>query len=98
MRQASCVHLPCWTSVRMPCLSAPDVSKPAPAVPHAERVLTRAGHLRKRLGGTGDAFSFGSKPKGMHRRTYERLVEEIENLTRVLRRASCTVQISRIRK
>ena len=32
------------------------------------------------MGGTGDAFSFGDKPKGMHRRTYDRLVEEIENL------------------
>jgi hypothetical protein len=48
---------------------------------HPHRVLRRAGRLRKRLRGTGDAFSFGSKPQGMHRRTYERLVERIEKIS-----------------
>src|ERR1700719_3833263 len=46
----------------------------------AERFLSKAYRLRKRLGGTGDAFSFGSKPKGMHQRTYKRLIVELENL------------------
>src|SRR5260370_28358055 len=46
----------------------------------AARFLSKAIRLSKRLEGTGDAFSFGSKPKGMHQRTYKRLIVELENL------------------
>jgi hypothetical protein len=38
------------------------------------RFLSKAYRLRDRLGGSGEAFSFGSKPKGMHQRTYKRLL------------------------
>jgi hypothetical protein len=62
----------------MPCLSSPEVSSQRERL--AERFLSKAFRLRKRLGGTGDAFSFGSKPKGMHQRTYKRLIVELQNL------------------
>jgi len=38
--------------------------------------LSRALRIRQRLGGTGWAWDHGPRPKGMHRRTYERLVSE----------------------
>jgi hypothetical protein len=47
---------------------------------HLERLLAKAARLGRRLGGTGDVFDFGGKPKGMHLRTYERLVAQLENL------------------
>ena len=36
---------------------------------YGPRILTRGRRLADRLGGQGDAFSFGPRPKGMHRRT-----------------------------
>jgi hypothetical protein len=47
---------------------------------HVARVLRKASSLRNRLRGTGDAFSFGSKPKGMHWRTYKRVTNELREL------------------
>jgi hypothetical protein len=47
---------------------------------HGARVLRKADRLRDRLGGTGGAFTYGPKPKGMHGRTYRRLVDELQNL------------------
>jgi hypothetical protein len=44
------------------------------------RVLSKAYRLRDRLGGIGEAFSFGSKPKGIHHRTYKRLIMKLEDL------------------
>ena len=43
-----------------------------------ERNRRRAAGLRRRLGYTPGAFSVPSKPPGMHRRTYERIVAEID--------------------
>jgi hypothetical protein len=45
-------------------------------------ILNRAALIRNRLQGRGSAFSYGTKPKGMHRRTYQRLVGELEHLRR----------------
>jgi hypothetical protein len=45
-------------------------------------ILNRAILIRNRLQGRGSAFSYGAKPKGMHRRTYQRLVGELERLRR----------------
>jgi hypothetical protein len=47
---------------------------------HAARVLRKAGRLTNGLQATGDAFSFESKPKGMHWRTYNRLTNELGDL------------------
>lgn len=47
---------------------------------YGDRVLARSVRISRRLGGTTDAFSFASKPKGMHSRTYERLLEELRDL------------------
>lgn len=48
---------------------------------HGMRLLAKAIRLRKRFGGTRDAWSFRSKPKGMHRRTYKRLIAKLGDLT-----------------
>ena len=46
-----------------------------------DRALRRANKLRQRLGGEpGMAYLIASRPKGMHRRTYDRMVGEIERL------------------
>jgi hypothetical protein len=46
----------------------------------AGRALTRAIRISQRLGGRRYAFSYGPKPKGMHGRTYRRLIEQLQNL------------------
>jgi hypothetical protein len=42
--------------------------------------LTRAIRISDRLGVSGNAFSYGPRPKGMHEPTYRRLVKELQNL------------------
>jgi hypothetical protein len=48
----------------------------------ADLTLARGLRIRKRLKGTGSAFGYGARPKGMHHRTYERLVREQVRLKR----------------
>lgn len=42
-----------------------------------DRVQTRANKIRKRLGGSPGVEMIPRRPKGMHRRTYERYCEEL---------------------
>ncbi len=46
----------------------------------ADRALSRAVKISRRLGGKADAFSYGPKPKGMQERTYHRLISELSDL------------------
>lgn len=50
---------------------------------HHDRLFERACRLRRRLGGReGMDELLPSRPKGMHRRTYEAVIQEIEELER----------------
>jgi hypothetical protein len=48
------------------------------------RGLAKAARIKQRLGGTGEyGERIPERPKGMHRRTYERLVEQVEEAERL---------------
>ncbi len=42
------------------------------------RMLTKAQDIHRKLGGTGCTMDFVSKPKGMHRKTYNRLKHKMD--------------------
>ena len=61
------------------CLSVPYGSQLQQPI---DRLFSRAGAIRQRLGWqSGIAYGNGSKPKGMHSKTFDRLVNEHDRLT-----------------
>ena len=79
----------CWRRVTSLWADAPElvcrgcagVRYPSKSLLTHERKLQRAQEIRQRLGGSMTALSeFGPRPRGMHRRTYARLIAEAEEL------------------
>ena len=61
------------------CINAPYGSQLQQPI---DRIFSRADAIRQRLGWqSGIAYGNGSKPKGMHSKTFERLVNEHDRLT-----------------
>jgi hypothetical protein len=62
------------------CRSCYDLSYGSQRERAMDRALRRANNIRMKLGGEpGMASSFSDKPKGMHWRTYRRLMQEAAN-------------------
>ena len=62
---------------RFRCRACHDLAYSSTREGEADRHRRRADELRRRIGCKPGIFSVPRKPKGMHRRTYERLVAEI---------------------
>jgi hypothetical protein len=62
-----------------------------------DRSLSRAFALRSKIGGTGGIGDYIAKPKGMHRRTFERAMERIYGAEEIVE-AHLTLQLARLRR
>ena len=59
------------------CRACHDLSYPSQRERESDRAQRKANRIRRRLGGEPGWHQFVPRPKGMHRRTYQRLVTEI---------------------
>ncbi len=71
-----CLHL--YILGRSLCRTCCGLTYPSQRQRRADRTQRRADKIRLRLGGETGWYSVPSRPKGMHHRTYRRLVKEID--------------------
>jgi hypothetical protein len=65
------------------CRHCHGLSYPSQRERESDRAQRKANHIRKRLGGEPGWQNIPARPKGMHKRTYERLRDEIITLDAV---------------